>query len=121
MNLDSILKLAVRTLKASFPEAIYNGSISVVTTKYNPNTLMNEEVVTQSQNVEIITDTLTSEEIQASNLLASDLKVYVIGDKISNISFYSFIVFNGESYKIKKIIDQRVGSKSALWTIACRK
>lgn len=121
MNIDSILKLAVRTLKAAFPSAIYNGSISVVTKKFNPNTLVNEEVVTSSQNVEIITDTLTNEEIQASNLLATDLKVYIIGDKINDISFYSFVNFDGEVYKIKKIIDQRVGVKSALWTIACRK
>lgn len=121
MNTDSILKLAVNTLKSTFPSAIYQGTISVVESQYNPVTLMNEDVATTSNPIEIIMDTLTSEEIQASNLLSTDLKLYVIGDKVDNIDFYSFIFFNNEKYKIKKLINQLVGSKTALWTIACRK
>ena len=121
MNIDSILNVAVRSIKSALPSAIYSGKILNIETVYNTITLNNDEISTSERDVEIISDTLTSEEIQASNLLSTDLKLYVIGDKLSDISFYEYIIFNNEKYKIKKKIDQLVGTKTALWTIACRK
>lgn len=121
MNIDSILKLTVNSLKAAMPDAITVGQLKRSVKEYDAATLKTVEISSSTLNVEIIMDSITDEEIQASSILKTDLKLYVIGDKINEISYYDSVIVEGKSYKIFKLVDQVVGSKSAVWTIIARK
>lgn len=120
MTLDEILDLAVNTLKSNFPESIYSGFLVKDNKIFDPSTNSTTSNVTQ-QSVEIILDNLTQDEIQASGIVASDLKMYIIANDIQNINFYDFILYKDSKYRIFKVIESVVGSKSAVWTIIGRK
>ncbi len=120
MNIQLILEKAIAAIKQKLPEAIYNGFLVSQITAFDPETNTNTVSSTLNTPVEIIFDTLTQEEIQASTILETDLKMYVVGDKINDINFYQLIKANGKMYKILRKTDQVIGSKTALWTIIAR-
>lgn len=120
MNLDEILNLASNTLKANFPESIYSGFLVKENRVYNPSTNIATDNPEQKP-VEIILDNLTQDEIQASGIVSSDLKMYIIGNAINDINFYDFIIYKNSKYRIFRVIESIVGSESAIWTIICRK
>ena len=118
ISIDWILLTAVSAIKSQFPEALSNGFIISEQGEFNPST---NRVVkdTVKTTVEIIPEKLTIEEIQASGLLQSDLKMYVIADKSYIISFNKLIEYNSRVYRVKQIVESIVGSRVALWTIIC--
>lgn len=120
MNVDWILSTAIKAIKQQLPEAIYSGFLVNKQQEFDPtsNQVISNPV---NQPVEIILDTLTQEEIQASGLLATDLKLYIIGDKSYDISFDKRIQYLSKEYRVKRVVESIVGSKIALWTIICRK
>ena len=113
-----VLSTAVSAIKSQFPEALSNGFIVNEQGEFDPFT--NRVIKDTIKNpVEIIPEKLTIEEIQASGLLQSDLKMYVIADKSYDISFNKLIECNSKIYRVKQIVESVVGSKVALWTIIC--
>lgn len=118
ISIDWLLLTAVSAIKSQFPEALSNGFIISERGEFNPST---NRVVkdTVKTTVEIIPEKLTIEEIQASGLLQSDLKMYVIADKSYIISFNKLIEYNSRVYRVKQIVESIVGSRVALWTIVC--
>lgn len=120
INIDWILSTAINTLKSTMPEAIYSGFLISKNREFIASE--NETVSTEtSKPVEIIIDKMTSLEIQASGLLATDLKFHIIGDKNYDINFYQHISFNGSTYRFKQLVESLVGSKVAIWTIIATK
>ena len=118
ISIDWVLLTAVSAIKSQFPEALSNGFIISEQGEFNPST--NRAVKdTVKTTVEIIPEKLTIEEIQASGLLQSDLKMYVIADKSYIISFNKLIEYNSRVYRVKQIVESIVGSRVALWTIIC--
>ena len=118
ISIDWVLSTAISAIKSQFPEALSNGFIINEQGEFNPST--NRVVKNTVKNtVEIIPEKLTIEEIQASGLLQSDLKMYVIADKSYIISFNKLIECNSKIYRVKQIVESIVGSKVALWTIIC--
>ncbi len=120
ISIDWVLLTAVSAIKSQFPEALSNGFIISEQGEFDPST---NRVVknTVKTTVEIIPEKLTIEEIQASGLLQSDLKMYVIADKSYIISFNKLIEYNSRVYRVKQIVESIVGSRVALWTIICSK
>lgn len=118
ISIDWVLLTAVSAIKSQFPEALSNGFIINEQGEFDPST---NRVVkdTVKTTVEIIPEKLTIEEIQASGLLQSDLKMYVIADKSYIISFNKLIEYNSRVYRVKQIVESIVGSRVALWTIIC--
>ena len=118
ISIDWVLLTAVSAIKSQFPEALSNGFIISEQGEFDPST---NRVVkdTVKTTVEIIPEKLTIEEIQASGLLQSDLKMYVIADKSYIISFNKLIEYNSRVYRVKQIVESIVGSRVALWTIVC--
>ena len=118
ISIDWVLSTAVSAIKSQFPEALSNGFIINEQGEFDPST---NRVVkdTVKTTVEIIPEKLTIEEIQASGLLQSDLKMYVIADKSYIISFNKLIEHNSRVYRVKQIVESIVGSRVALWTIVC--
>ena len=118
ISIDWVLSTAVSAIKSQFPEALSNGFIINEQGEFDPST---NRVVkdTVKTTVEIIPEKLTIEEIQASGLLQSDLKMYVIADKSYIISFNKLIEYNSRVYRVKQIVESIVGSRVALWTIIC--
>ena len=118
ISIDWVLSTAVSAIKSQFPEALSNGFIVNEQGEFDPST--NRVIKYTVKNpVEIIPEKLTIEEIQASGLLQSDLKMYVIADKSYGISFNKLIECNSKIYRVKQIVESVVGSKVALWTIIC--
>lgn len=118
ISIDWVLSTAVSSIKSQFPEALSNGFIINEQGEFDPFT--NRVIKDTVKNaVEIIPEKLTIEEIQASGLLQSDLKMYVIADKSYDISFNKLIECNSKIYRVKQIVESIVGSKVALWTIIC--
>lgn len=118
ISIDWVLSTAVSAIKSQFPEALSNGFIVNEQGEFDTST--NRVVKDTVKNaVEIIPEKLTIEEIQASGLLQSDLKMYVIADKSYDISFNKLIECNSKIYRVKQIVESVVGSKVALWTIIC--
>lgn len=118
ISIDWVLSTAVSAIKSQFPEALSNGFIVNEQGEFDPFT--NRVIKDAVKNpVEIIPEKLTIEEIQASGLLQSDLKMYVIADKSYDISFNKLIECNSKIYRVKQIVESVVGSKVALWTIIC--
>ena len=118
ISIDWVLSTAVSAIKSQFPEALSNGFIINEQGEFDPST---NRVVkdTVKTTVEIIPEKLTIEEIQASGLLQSDLKMYVIADKSYIISFNKLIEYNSRVYRVKQIVESIVGSRVALWIIIC--
>ena len=118
ISIDWVLSTAISAIKSQFPEALSNGFIINEQGEFDPST---NRVVkdTVKTTVEIIPEKLTIEEIQASGLLQSDLKMYVIADKSYIISFNKLIEYNSRVYRVKQIVESIVGSRVALWTIIC--
>ena len=118
ISIDWVLSTAVSAIKSQFPEALSNGFIINEQGEFDPSTnrVVKDTVKTA---VEIIPEKLTIEEIQASGLLQSDLKMYVIADKSYIISFNKLIEYNSRVYRVKQIVESIVGSRVALWTIIC--
>ena len=118
ISIDWVLLTAISAIKSQFPEALSNGFIINEQGEFDPST---NRVVkdTVKTTVEIIPEKLTIEEIQASGLLQSDLKMYVIADKSYIISFNKLIEYNSRVYRVKQIVESIVGSRVALWTIIC--
>ncbi len=118
ISIDWVLSTAVSAIKSQFPEALSNGFIINEQGEFDPSTnrVVKDAVKTT---VEIIPEKLTIEEIQASGLLQSDLKMYVIADKSYIISFNKLIEYNSRVYRVKQIVESIVGSRVALWTIIC--
>lgn len=116
-----ILDTVVSKLKKTFPEAIFDAKLQVDNRQFDPATNTTTLLSNPKVNVEVIFDNLTQNEIQASELLLSDLKLYVIGDKTINIDYYEFIVICSDRYRIFKKLEHQVGDKTALWTIVARK
>ena len=118
ISIDWVLSTAVSAIKSQFPEALSNGFIINEQGEFDPSTnrVVKDTVKTM---VEIIPEKLTIEEIQASGLLQSDLKMYVIADKSYIISFNKLIEYNSRVYRVKQIVESIVGSRVALWTIIC--
>lgn len=120
ISIDWVLSTAVSAIKSQFPEALSNGFIVNEQSEFDPSSnRVIKDIVKNS--VEIIPEKLTIEEIQASGLLQSDLKMYVIADKSYDISFNKLIECNSKIYRVKQIVESIVGSKVALWTIICSK
>ena len=118
ISIDWLLLTAVSAIKSQFPEALSNGFIINEQGKFNPSTnRVIKDIVKNA--VEIIPEKLTIEEIQASGLLQSDLKMYIIADKSYDISFNNLIECNSKIYRVKQIVESIVGSRVALWTIIC--
>lgn len=120
ISIDWVLNLAITTIKQQLPESIYSGFLVNKGRVFNAEQNETVDNITNSP-VEIILDKLTHEEIQASGLLSTDLKFYIIGDKLYDVSFYQHVLYNGREYKIKQLVESLVGSKTALWTIVCQK
>ena len=120
ISIDWVLATAVSTIKSQFPEALSNGFIINEQGEFDPSSNRVVKNIIKSS-VEIIPEKLTTEEIQASGLLQSDLKMYVIADKSYDISFNKLIECNSKIYRVKQIVESIVGSKVALWTIICSK
>lgn len=120
ISTDWILDTAVSVIKQQWPEAIYSGFLVTKDRQFDPSTNNVAESVAK-ESVEIITEKLTVEEIQASGLLSTDLKMYIIGDKSYIVNFDKFIEFEQDSYRVKSIVETLTGSKRALWTIICQK
>ncbi|QXO06651.1 hypothetical protein SEA_EFFIE_170 [Acinetobacter phage Effie] len=118
ISIDWVLSTAVSAIKSQFPEALSNGFIINEQGEFDPSTNRVVKDIVKST-VEIIPEKLTIEEIQASGLLQSDLKMYVIADKSYDISFNKLIECNSKIYRVKQIVESIVGSKVALWTIIC--
>lgn len=118
ISIDWVLSTAISAIKSQFPEALSNGFIVNEQGEFDTST--NRVIKDTVKNpVEIIPEKLTIEEIQASGLLQSDLKMYVIADKSYDISFNKLIECNSKIYRVKQIVESVVGSKVALWTIIC--
>lgn len=120
MTLDQILNLAIVNIRKQFPEALYSGKLVRNHKTFSPSTNTTLEILEEAD-VEIILDSLTVEEIQASGLLSTDLKFYVIGNSANSIGFYNYLMYNNEQYRLTKVIHSLVGSRSALWTVICQK
>ena len=118
ISIDWVLSTAVSAIKSQFPEALSNGFIINEQSEFDPSTNRVVKNITDNA-VEILTEKLTIEEIQASGLLQSDLKIYVIADKSYDISFNKLIECNSKIYRVKQIVESIVGSRVALWTIIC--
>ncbi len=122
ISIDWILNKAISTLKTQFPDAISAGFIVNQGREFDASSNSVTKNIVKSD-VEIIPEKITIEEIQASGLLASDLKLHIIGDKAYDrmLTYDKSIEYNGVVYRIKQIVETVVGSKKALWTIICQK
>ena len=118
ISIDWVLSTAVSSVKSQFPEALSNGFIINEQGEFDPSKNRVVKAIVKNT-VEIIPEKLTIEEIQASGLLQSDLKMYIIADKSYDISFNKLIECNSKIYRVKQIVESIVGSKVALWTIIC--
>lgn len=116
-----LLDTLVSKLKKTFPEAIFDAELQVENRQFNPATNTTTILSHPKVNVEVIFDNLTQDEIQASELLVSDLKLYIVGDKTIDIDYYEFVVICNDRYRIFKKLENQVGDKTALWTIVARK
>lgn len=120
ISIDWILNKAISTLKTQFPDAISAGFIVNQGREFDASSnTVTKNIV--KDDVEIIPEKITIEEIQASGFLASDLKLHIIGDKAYDVTYDKSIEYNGVIYRIKQIVETVVGSKKALWTIICQK
>jgi hypothetical protein len=117
MTVDQILELAVASLKKAMPEAIYQGSLVKKTRAFDASSSVARLVDTDVTPVEIVFDSLSSEEINGTTIKTSDLKLIIIANAVKTIDFYDAVRVNGNDYKISKKIETIVGSKNALFTI----
>lgn len=117
MTVDQILRIAIKSLKAAMPEAIYQGSLVKQTRAFdtsNSSARLIDSVVTPT---EIIFDTFTAEEKLGSDILSTDVKLYIIANDVKAIDFYDIVRLSNKDYKIKQKIEAVIGSKTALFTI----
>ena len=120
MTVDQILNLAVKSIKAKMPEAIYQGSLVKQTNAFDAaNSVARtiDEVVTP---VEIVFDSFKSEELLGSNILSTNVKLIIIANEVKSIDFYSCVRIGLLNYTIKQLVESVVGSKVALFTIAAK-
>ena len=121
MNLDSILNTAISRLKASFPEAVYKGSLIKKTRAFDASTNTTTEVIAQEMPAEFIFDGFKLDEISSSSILATDVKIHVIANEVKSIDFYDAVVIGDDTYQIIQKTDTVVGAKAALFTIVARR
>lgn len=117
MNVDSILRTAISAVKSAMPEAIYQGSLVKKTRAFNPSDSTTIEMDSVIKPAEIIFDTLTSEEIVGTTIKQSSIKMHIVADQIADIDFYQYVRVNSKDYKIARLIQSIVGSKTAVFTI----
>lgn len=120
ISVDDIIDLTISNLKKSFPDALKDGFLISNNSSFNPSSNTVTDSKTQVA-VYIVSESLTSQEIQASNLLNNDLKIHVLSDQVLDISFYQKVVFNSIEYKIFMKTDYLIGFQRCLWTLICRK
>lgn len=120
ITIDSILNIAIAAIKTNFPDGLYSGFLVSKHVEFNPLTNKSDQNIYKTD-VEVIMDSLTQTELQASGILVSDVKLYVIGKSVNDISFYDSVEYKGTVYKVFKIVESIVGSKTAIWTIIGRK
>lgn len=120
ITIDWVLQTVIKTLKSQFPDAIGNGFVIDFNRVFDPTSNSTIDQIIKSP-VEIIPEKITSEEIQASGFLITDLKLHIIGDKAYDIKFDKSIEYLGKVYRTKQIVETVVGSRKALWTIICQK
>ena len=120
ISTDAIIDLVISNLKKSFPDALKDGFLISNDLSFNPSSNTVNDNKTQIP-VYIVSETLTSQEIQASTLLNNDLKIHVLSNEVLDISFYDSVLFNNIEYKIFMKTDYLIGYKRCLWTLICRK
>lgn len=117
MNIDLILDTAVKAIKSSAPDAIYQGSLIKETRAFNPSTRTNEVTVSAEVAVEIIFDAVTTEDVSGSNISDTIVKLYIIANEVDDINFYDIVRIKNRDYRISRKVENLVGSKVALFTI----
>jgi len=117
---DRILQLAVSTIKSAIPEAIYQGSLVRQTRAFDASQSINRVIESDVTPVEVIFDNFKYQEIIGSNILANDVKLIIIADKVFDIDFYQVVRVKGNDYTIKTKIDTVIGSKATLFTIVAQ-
>lgn len=121
MNVDSILAIAVSSLKASMPEALYQGSLIKRTRAFDASTGTNDvsdEVVTP---VEVVFDKFTTEELSGSVIKSTSVKLIIIANDVKNIDFYDVLTVLDSEYRIISKLDVLIGSNAVLFTIIAEK
>lgn len=120
MNVDQILDLAIKSIKSALPEAIYQGSLVKQTRAFDASQSKARLIDDEVTPVEIIFDNFKYQEIIGSNILATDVKLMIIADVVTNIDFYQVVRVKNHDYTIKTKLDTVVGSKAALFTIVAQ-
>lgn len=120
MKVDAILQLAIRSLKAKMPEAIFQGSLVKQTRAFDTSKSTARVIDSDITPVEIIFDSFKAEELVGSNILSTDVKLHVIANNVKSIDFYTSIKIDEKYYTIKQKTEAVIGSKIALFTIAAQ-
>ena len=121
MNVDQILNIAVSSLRATMPEALYKGSLIKRTRAFDASTGTNDvsdEVVTP---VEVVFDKFTTEELSGSVIKSTQVKLIIIANDVKDIDFYDVVNVLSSDYRIINKIDILVGSNAVLFTIIAEK
>lgn len=121
MNVDQILDLAVKSIRASMPEALYKGSLIRRTRAFDASSGTNDVVDEITSDVEIVFDKFTTEELSGSVIKSTSLKLIIIATDIKSIDFYTTVRVLDSDYRIVSKIDVLVGSNAALFTIIAEK
>ncbi len=117
---DQILDIAIKSIKSTYPEAIYQGSLVKQTRAFDASTSKARLIDSDVTPVEIIFDNFKYQEIIGSNILATDVKLIIIANVVADIDFYQIVRVKGHDYTIKTKIDTVVGSQAALFTIVAQ-
>lgn len=122
MTLDKIVQLVVKSLKTAFPAAIAQGFIVHETSAVNPATNRVEVTSSHRTSVEMIFDTFKTEEVNGTTILQTDVKLYIIADRVKSLDWYSRIeTTDGRVLRLVSVVEAHVGYGTALFTVVARK
>lgn len=121
MNVDHIVHLAVSSLRAAMPEALYQGSLIKKTRAFDASTCTNEEVDEVVTPVEVVFDKFTFEELSGGTIKSTQVKLIIIADDVKDVDFYDLVHVLDADYRIINKVDVLIGSNAVLFTIIAEK
>lgn len=121
MNSDQIVKIARKSILATIPGVLQKCFILKTINQFDTTTQKASDFVISKIDCECIQENITDDEIQASKILSTDLKLHVLNHLKIDIDYYNKIEIDSVRYTIIKTLKYNFGKNNPIITIYARK